>query len=64
MIKSFDSWYDNQYKKLEEEYQEYIKELDCTIITTDSFDEFCQNKYEEYTSTYEDMAYENYKDNR
>ena len=62
---SYSHWLDENFDKLEEEYQKYLEELENNdlFIVTD-FDEFCSDKFESYIGDLEDMAYENLKDSR
>ena len=50
---SFEKWYEKAEDKLVKEYEETKKTID--------WDEFVINKYEEFTSEFEDMTYESYK---
>lgn len=59
----FNKWLELKSDDLEEEYQEYVEELEANeIFTPMSFDEFAMDKFEEHLSDLEDMAYENYRE--
>lgn len=62
-MSKFDKWLNRKIDELEEQYQEYVEELEANdIVTPMPFDEFAMDKYEEYLSDLEDMAYENYRE--
>lgn len=59
---NYEKWFDNMVDKLEEQYSEYLKEVDVTIKKVISFDEFAYNKYESMQDDRDDEAYERFRD--
>ena len=58
----YEKWFDNMVDKLEEQYSEYLKEVDVTIEKLISFEEFAYNKYESMQDDRDDEAYERFRD--
>lgn len=56
------NWINKNIDKLEEDYQEYLDTLDKSIVVADSFEDFCENRFESANGDYEDMEYERYKE--
>ena len=60
MILSFEDWYDKYFD--ESNYDEYVIERQTTGQVYLDYDEYVTDKYEDYVSEYQNIAYENYRD--
>lgn len=59
---NYEKWFDNMVDKLEEQYSEYLKEVDVTIEKLISFEEFAYSRYKSMQDDRDDEAYERFRD--
>ena len=64
-MKSFSDWFDENIDSLEDEYEEYKTELYTTRRRLiDDFTDFCESRFLSLMDDYDDMKYNEMKDER